>query len=435
MSFTYGFYNSLNGDRKYNAEQMAAVFDCLINDGVQQNIGDKMMVKTSADALTVSVGSGRAWFNSTWSFNDSDYPFLLDSVATTGYSRIDAICLVVDKNVATRKNSLTVVKGTAAASPAKPAIPTASNRFYHVLGYVTVKYGNGVIPAAQIENRVGTVDCPFITGILETVTVDELLRQWRGEFDIWWETIKTILNDNVAANLQNQIDHLSVKEATMNLYGLSNIPTNTASTKKYAEYAVDALMNKLAVTTTTGNKFSVNPQSHATPLDAILNQISILLNNKLDSSKVSSMSFNGTFITGTQAVSGTTSSTNAGNKTITINFNYDINNGAFVYISWGCKATYSSTTSTMFMSAFYMAGAAMGVMEPQYSMSTSKYETGPKKFSLPYTKQVQSSGGAATIYGSTTINKTNVSVTANGISTGYATITTTYNILGFGIKL
>lgn len=286
MSFTYGFYNSLNGDRKYNAEQMAAVFDCLINDGVQQNIGDKMMVKTSADALTVSVGSGRAWFNSTWSFNDSDYPFLLDSVGTTGYSRIDAICLVVDKNVATRKNSLTVVKGTAAASPAKPAIPTASNRFYHVLGYVTVKYGNGTIPAAQIENRVGTVDCPFITGILETVTVDELLRQWRGEFDIWWETIKTILNDNVAANLQNQIDHLSVKEATMNLYGLSNIPTNTAATKKYAEYAVDALMNKLAVTTTTGNKFSVNPQSHATPLDAILNQISTLLNSKAPSSVV-----------------------------------------------------------------------------------------------------------------------------------------------------
>ena len=279
MSFTYGFYNSLNGDRKYNAEQMAAVFDCLINDGVQQNIGDKLMVKTSADALTVSVGSGRAWFNSTWSYNDSDYPFLLNSVGTTGYSRIDAICLVVDKNVATRKNFLTVVEGTAGTSPAKPPIPTAANRFYHVLGYVTVKNGDSTIPVTQIENRVGTTDCPFITGILQTVTVDELLRQWRGEFDMWWENIKTILNDNVAANLQNQIDHLSVKEATMNLYGLSNIPTNTAATKKYAEYAVDAVMNKLAVTTTTGGKFSVNPQSHATPLDAILNQISILFNN------------------------------------------------------------------------------------------------------------------------------------------------------------
>lgn len=239
MSFTYGFYNSINGDRKYNAEQMAAVFDCLINDGVQQNIGDKMMVKTSADAMTVSVGSGRAWFNSTWSFNDSDYPFLLDEVATAGYSRIDAVCLVVDKNVAIRKNWLTVVQGTAAASPTKPPIPVATNRFYITLGYVTVKYGDSIIPVAQIENRVGTTDCPFITGILETVTVDELLKQWRGEFDIWWETIKAILNDNVAANLQNQIDHISVKETTMNSFGYTLIPNKGGYV--YQDYPVDAL--------------------------------------------------------------------------------------------------------------------------------------------------------------------------------------------------
>lgn len=278
MAFTYGFYNSLNGDRKYNSEQMAAVFDCLINDGVQMNIGDKMMVKTSSEKLTVSVGSGRAWFNSTWSYNDTDYPFSLSAVTASGYSRIDAICLVVDKNVAIRKTSLVVVSGTAAASPAKPTIPVSANRYYHILGYVTVKYGDTTIPAAQIENRVGTSDCPFITGILETVTADELLTQWRGEFDIWWEGVKSILNENVAANLQNQIDHISIKEATMNLFGLSNIPTNTSSTKKYAEYSTDAVANKLAITTTTGNLFGVNTKSNAAPLDAILNQISILFN-------------------------------------------------------------------------------------------------------------------------------------------------------------
>ena len=34
MAFTCGFFNSENGDRKYNAEQMSAIFDGIIADGV-----------------------------------------------------------------------------------------------------------------------------------------------------------------------------------------------------------------------------------------------------------------------------------------------------------------------------------------------------------------------------------------------------------------
>ena len=30
MAFTYGFFNSLNGDRKYTAEQLSSIFDGLI---------------------------------------------------------------------------------------------------------------------------------------------------------------------------------------------------------------------------------------------------------------------------------------------------------------------------------------------------------------------------------------------------------------------
>ena len=40
MSITSGFYNSYNGDRRYNAEQMSAIFDGIINDGVFSNIAD-----------------------------------------------------------------------------------------------------------------------------------------------------------------------------------------------------------------------------------------------------------------------------------------------------------------------------------------------------------------------------------------------------------
>ena len=65
MSVTSGFFNALNGDRKYNAEEMSSIFDGIIEDGVLQHVGTAMVV-TAMDNMNVYVGIGRAWFNHTW---------------------------------------------------------------------------------------------------------------------------------------------------------------------------------------------------------------------------------------------------------------------------------------------------------------------------------------------------------------------------------
>ena len=62
MSVTYGFYNSKNKDRTYDAIQMSSIFDGIIRDGILQHVGDTMMVKESS-GMTVHVGTGRAWSN------------------------------------------------------------------------------------------------------------------------------------------------------------------------------------------------------------------------------------------------------------------------------------------------------------------------------------------------------------------------------------
>ena len=69
MSVSSGFFNSLNGDRKYNAAQMSAIFDGLIIDGVFASIGTAVAVK-AAGGLTVNVGIGKSWFDHTWTVND-----------------------------------------------------------------------------------------------------------------------------------------------------------------------------------------------------------------------------------------------------------------------------------------------------------------------------------------------------------------------------
>ena len=54
MSVTSGFFNSLNSDRRYNAEQMSAIFDGVINDGIFSSIGTAFTV-TADSGFTVNI--------------------------------------------------------------------------------------------------------------------------------------------------------------------------------------------------------------------------------------------------------------------------------------------------------------------------------------------------------------------------------------------
>ncbi len=204
MAFTCGFFNSENGDRKYNAEQMSAIFDGIIADGVFTTIGDHMAV-SAGTGMQVLVGTGKAWFNHTWNVNDAAYPLAIAASDVT-LSRIDAIVLETNHSDSVRLNKLRVVQGTVASSPVKPTLTNSEKVHQHPLAWVTVAPGATKIAASAIENAVGTSACPFVTGIIATTAIDDLFNQWNGEFDEWFENLKAQLSDNVVANLQKQID-------------------------------------------------------------------------------------------------------------------------------------------------------------------------------------------------------------------------------------
>lgn len=180
MSLTYGFYNSLNHDRKYDSLQLSRIFDGIINDGVYESIGDALMVKAS-NAMSVSVGLGRAWFNHTWTLNDALYLVTITD-AELALNRYDAVVLEVDSS--NRTNSIKVVKGTPAVSPVKPTLIASDTVNQHPLAYIYVEAKATEITQANIQNAVGTSECPFVTGIMSTISVDNLIQQWSAEFDV-----------------------------------------------------------------------------------------------------------------------------------------------------------------------------------------------------------------------------------------------------------
>jgi hypothetical protein len=196
MSVSSGFFNSLNGDRKYNAAQMSAIFDGLIIDGVFASIGTAFAVK-AAGGLTVNVGIGKAWFDHTWTVNDSILPMTAPE-AEVLLDRIDAVVLEVNGMESIRENTIKFVKGNPSSAPSRPILTNEGNVHQYPLCYIYRKYGTAVINQADITPMVGTESTPFVTGILQTISLDELLGKWQDELDRFTDARSQEVDDWIA---------------------------------------------------------------------------------------------------------------------------------------------------------------------------------------------------------------------------------------------
>lgn len=183
MSVTSGFFNSLNGDRKYNAEQMSAIFDGIINNGVFANIGTAFGVR-AATGNSITVGIGRAWFNSAWLYNDSILPLECEESEVVLH-RYDAVVIEIDHSQEVRTGSIKVVQGTPGSSPEKPTMIHTDYVHQYPLAYIYRPAGSSAIDQSTIENRIGTSECPYITAILQVTNIDNVVAQWEAQWNVW----------------------------------------------------------------------------------------------------------------------------------------------------------------------------------------------------------------------------------------------------------
>lgn len=191
MALTSGFFNSKNHDRLYDATQISTLFEGLINDGVYQGVGNIFKVSAS-NGMNVTVDTGRAWFNNTWTRNDA-LIVLTVPTAEQVLKRIDAVVIEVNSLETVRNNSIKIVKGTPASNPAKPSLTKNDDVHQYPLAYITVDPNVTVITQQKIQNAVGTSACPFVTGIIDTLDIDDLIAQWSSEFNVLFAELEDMI--------------------------------------------------------------------------------------------------------------------------------------------------------------------------------------------------------------------------------------------------
>lgn len=183
MAITYGFFNSLNGDRVYNADQMSEYFKGLITpNGVYESIGGAMQVMASTTPdMNVNVQSGRAIINSKWVENDA-VEILPITAAHVTLNRWTAVVIQLD--VSNREISIITVDGTPASSPTKPTLTNSATIKQMCLAYVYVAAGATSITQANItDTRANTSLCGWVTGLVEQVDTSTLFEQWETAYN------------------------------------------------------------------------------------------------------------------------------------------------------------------------------------------------------------------------------------------------------------
>lgn len=136
MALKSGFYDSIEGDRTYNANDLNNIYAGVRSDGVVAGVSNNFRI-VAGSGMSVDVTPGLAIIRNKWCSNSAGVNLKLDAGGTL--ARIDGIYLKSDETE--REIVPVVVKGTESSSPVKPNPSNNPNTKYLPLAYVTIPAG------------------------------------------------------------------------------------------------------------------------------------------------------------------------------------------------------------------------------------------------------------------------------------------------------
>lgn len=191
---TCGFFNSVDGDRKYNAEQMNNPYHRIVSNGVfakpDGSKSDDFKVYGTG-TMSVSVNEGDGIFHGKWAKNDS--PIIVQlPVPDVSKPRIDSIVFRVDYN--TRTGTVELKVGTPAENPTAPLITRTELVMEYRLANILVRANSQGITEAEITDTRAGAECGFVTHLLQQADITATYTQWQAQFEQWFDEIKETLS-------------------------------------------------------------------------------------------------------------------------------------------------------------------------------------------------------------------------------------------------
>lgn len=270
MAITYGFFNSLNGDRTYDADQMSEYFNGLVSNGVYESVGGALQVKAIADGgMNVQVLTGRGIINCKW-INNSSALNLAITAAHGVLNRWTAVVMRLD--VVNRLMTITTKDGTAASTPTKPTMDNTASTVELCLAYIYVAAGATSISQANITDMRGTSSCGWVTGLIEQVDTSQLFLQYQTAFENYYTEMTTAFDDwfstltsqlNVNTYIQEYNKSVTIGTGVTNVVSL-DMTGYTYSADDIIFVYVNGLYDKTYTLNTSGTTPTITTVADAT---------------------------------------------------------------------------------------------------------------------------------------------------------------------------
>ena len=235
MAWTSGFFNSVNGDRLYNAEQMSKIFEGLITDGVYESVANKMAVQPNS-GMTIQIATGRGWFGGHWVNNDSEYTLTV-AESDVVLKRYVAVCIKVDDTDAVRDAVPYLKYGDFATTPVKPMMIRTETVKEYCLAYIYIGAGVTEITASAIEDtRADESLCGWVTGLIEQLKSATLFSQFTAIFNEWFSGLQDMINE--VYNEMYKLEIESVHEVRSHSYIEVDFNGNETEVTVYYDYYI-----------------------------------------------------------------------------------------------------------------------------------------------------------------------------------------------------
>lgn len=162
-SIDSGFYDSVNKDRLYSADDMNRPYKSILTEGIFQK--DDGFAVTAAGGMLIRVAAGIALLGERW-IDADEVENIPVPENTSLYNRTDSVILQINNKTEVRAGRIVYRTGTPGSGNA-PDLITGDDDIAEVrLANIFVASNAAAITSANITDRRGSTDCPYVKFIV-----------------------------------------------------------------------------------------------------------------------------------------------------------------------------------------------------------------------------------------------------------------------------
>lgn len=234
-----GFFNSVNKDRTYLAEDMNKPYNRIITEGIFATpLGTPstdLQVLSASSGLNIIIKAGQGLLGKKWFENPSDILYTVPANNDVNPRR-DSVIIQMDNRTSGRVSNVIYRTGTPSENPQVPDISTNESLVEKRVANIYVAPGARNINQDAIVDLRGSSECPWITSLIKQVDTSALFAQWQAAYEKYyedtaaeWREFMQELSDDLTVNT-NIIKYESHYTTTED--GTVDIPINIAPYNK-----------------------------------------------------------------------------------------------------------------------------------------------------------------------------------------------------------